>query len=155
MPTSPEPSPVAAAAPFWERLPLSALSPAQWESLCDGCGKCCVEKFEDEETGAIHSTDVACVLLDRDTCRCSDYANRAAQVPDCVTLTMASLAWPRWLPETCAYRLLAEGRPLPRWHPLLTGDPESVARAGHSLRGRLRDPATVRDPLHHLVDWIR
>lgn len=142
-------------APFWETVPLAALRPDQWEALCDGCGKCCVEKFEDEDTGDIYSTDIACVLLDRNTCRCTDYANRSVRVPDCVTLTLDALAQPRWLPETCAYRRLAEGRPLPAWHPLRTGDPDSVVRAGHSLRGRLRDPAGVTDALLHLVTWIR
>jgi len=141
--------------PFWERLPLTALSAEQWESLCDGCGKCCVEKFEDEDTGAIHYTDVACTLLDRGSCRCADYSNRTARVSDCVQLTPATLAAPRWLPETCAYRRVAERRPLPHWHPLVSGDPELVHRAGHSVRGRVRSPDGVDDPLLHLIGWIR
>ena len=140
---------------FWERLSLSAMTAEQWESLCDGCGKCCVEKFEDEDSGAIHYTDVACTLLDRGTCRCSDYPNRSRLVADCVTLTPATLAEPYWLPETCAYRRVAEGRSLPGWHPLLSGDAESVHRGGHGLRGRLRSPDGIDDPLQHLVDWIR
>jgi hypothetical protein len=140
---------------FWERLTLAELSADQWEALCDGCGKCCVEKFEDEDTGAIHYTDVACVLLDRHSCRCSDYANRARRVADCVTLTPQALADPRWLPETCAYRRVAERRPLPDWHPLLTGDRELAHRRGHSVRGRVRSPDGIDDPLLYLVDWIR
>jgi uncharacterized cysteine cluster protein YcgN (CxxCxxCC family) len=131
------------------------MSPAQWESLCDGCAKCCVTKFEDEETGAIHYTDVACFLLDHDSCRCGDYPNRSARVPDCVTLTVATLERPHWLPETCAYRRVAEGRPLPQWHPLVCGDPDLVHRGGHSVRGRVHCETQTDDPLMHLIEWIR
>ena len=134
-------------APFWETTPLSAMTPAQWESLCDGCGKCCLEKFEEEETERIVYSRVACTLLDLDTCRCRDYANRSSQVPDCVTLTLAELDPPHWLPESCAYRRLAEGKPLPKWHPLITGDPESVAEAGHSVRGRVIGPEDGGGPV--------
>jgi uncharacterized cysteine cluster protein YcgN (CxxCxxCC family) len=141
--------------PFWESVPLSAMSPEQWESLCDGCAKCCLEKFEEEETGRIVYSRVACTLLDLGSCRCRDYPNRARQVADCVTLTPAELVRPQWLPETCAYRRLAEGRPLPRWHPLITGDPGTVAAAGQSVRGRVIAPSSDTDPLMHLIDWIR
>lgn len=141
--------------PFWETTKLGDMTPEQWESLCDGCAKCCLEKFEEEETGRIVYSQVACTLLDLGTCRCRDYANRAAKVPDCVTLTPAELAQPQWLPETCAYRRLAEGRPLPLWHPLLTGDPGSVVEAGHSVGGRVIAPGPDTDPLMHLIDWIR
>jgi uncharacterized cysteine cluster protein YcgN (CxxCxxCC family) len=140
--------------PFWETTPLAAMTPEQWESLCDGCGKCCLEKFEEEETERIVYSRVACTLLDLKTCRCRDYANRASQVPDCVTLTPAELVRPQWLPETCAYRRLAEGRPLPPWHPLIAGDPGSVVRAGQSVRGRVIRPGPRTDPLMHLIDWI-
>lgn len=140
---------------FWETTPLAAMTPEQWESLCDGCAKCCLEKFEEEETGAIIYTRVACALLDLETCRCSDYANRASRMPDCVTLTPAVLKVPKWLPETCAYRLLAECKPLPDWHPLISGDPETVIGAGQSLYGRAIAPGPRTDPLMHLVDWFR
>ena len=140
--------------PFWETTSLHHMTAEQWESLCDGCAKCCLEKFEEEETGHIVYSQVACTLLDLGTCRCRDYANRARQVSDCVTLTPAELARPQWLPETCAYRRLAEGRPLPRWHPLITGDPASVVEAGHSVRGRVIAPGPRIEPLMHLIDWI-
>jgi hypothetical protein len=140
--------------PFWETTPLHLMSPEQWESLCDGCGKCCLEKFEDEENGQMIYSRVACILLDLDTCRCKDYVNRSSQVPDCVTLTLAELDPPNWLPETCAYRRLAEGKGLPKWHPLITGDPESVADAGHSVRGRVIGPEG-EDPLMNLIEWIK
>ncbi len=142
-------------APFWETTPLNAMTKAQWESLCDGCGKCCLEKFEDEDTGDIIYSRIACVLLDTATCRCRDYENRANQVADCVSLVPAALEVPNWLPETCAYRRLREGRRLPKWHPLLTGDPESVANAGRCVRGRVIGPESGEDPLMNLIDWIK
>jgi hypothetical protein len=141
--------------PFWETTSLKDMSPEQWESLCDGCAKCCLEKFEEEETGRIVYSQVACALLNLGTCRCRDYPNRARRVPDCVTLTPAELARPQWLPETCAYRRLAEGKPLPDWHPLITGDPASVADAGQSVGGRVIAPGPDADPLMNLIDWIR
>jgi uncharacterized cysteine cluster protein YcgN (CxxCxxCC family) len=140
---------------FWETVPLAAMTPEQWESLCDGCGKCCLEKFEEEETGDIIYSRVACALLDLDTCRCSDYSNRAQRMPDCVTLVPAVLKTSKWLPESCAYRLLAEGKPIPSWHPLITGDPDSVLQAGQSLYGRAIRPGPGTNPLMHLIDWIR
>ncbi len=118
---------------FWER-PLDRLAPAEWEALCDGCGKCCLNKLEDEETGEVALTRIACRLFDDATCRCSNYADRLRHVPECVVLTPATL--PKvvyFFPETCAYRRLHERRPLPRWHPLLTGDPMSPHLAGASL----------------------
>jgi len=139
---------------FWETVPLSALTPAQWESLCDGCAKCCLEKLEDEETGRIHYTNVVCRLLDLDTCRCSDYSHRSEVVPSCVTLTTAVLAKPGWLPSTCAYRLVAEKRPLPDWHPLITGDPGTVTEAGESVYGRVISEEDAGPLVHHLVDWF-
>ena len=120
---------------FWDDTPLEALDRAQWEALCDGCGKCCVHKLEDEETGELFPTNVACKLLDRHSGRCSNYRHRRAFVPECVRLTPKLAATLEWLPETCAYRLRAEGKPLPDWHPLNTGDPESVHKAGMSVRG--------------------
>jgi uncharacterized cysteine cluster protein YcgN (CxxCxxCC family) len=141
--------------PFWERLRLEEMSHDEWESLCDGCGKCCVNKYEDEDTGRIHYTDVACRLLDQDSCRCRDYPNRAAQVADCVDLTPEALVEPAWLPETCAYRRLAEGRALPDWHPLVCGDADAVHQVGESVRGRVECETTAGDPLLRLIDWIR
>ena len=139
---------------FWETTALAHMSPEEWEALCDGCGKCCLEKLEDEDTQAIYYTNVACRLLDDQTCRCKDYPGRARIVPTCITLTPARLADPYWLPSTCAYRRLAEGRPLPDWHPLLTGHPASVAAAGHSVAGRVIAEDESGPLLHHLVDWV-
>ena len=120
---------------FWER-PLADLAPDEWEALCDGCGKCCLNKIEYEDTNELAFTRVACKLLDGEECRCSSYPNRHDYVPDCVVLTprkLAEIAW--WLPATCAYRLRHEGRPLYDWHHLISGDPESVHQAGASVRG--------------------
>lgn len=139
---------------FWERLTLDGLTPEQWESLCDGCGKCCLEKFEDEDSDRIVYSRVACRLLDLGSCRCQDYEHRAREVPDCITLTREAVRDARWLPETCAYRRLAEGRPIPHWHPLISGDPQSVVRAGHSMRGRAIPPGPGCDPILHLIDWV-
>lgn len=152
---TPGPDPDQSSDPFWERIPLAQMSPIQWESLCDGCAKCCVTKYEDEDTGAIHYTDVACHLLDQERCQCTDYPNRSTRVPDCVTLTTETLAQPRWLPATCAYRLVAEGKPLPHWHPLISGDPDLVHRLGLSVRGRVECETTAGDPLMRLITWIR
>lgn len=120
---------------FWTR-PLSAMTPREWEALCDGCGKCCLNKLEDADTGEIAFTRIGCRLLDDQTCRCGQYEMRKSFVPECVVLTPKSIASvAHWMPATCAYRLLHEGRPLPDWHPLISGDPESVHRAGQSVRG--------------------
>ena len=121
--------------PYWETVPLARMDRAQWEALCDGCGKCCLNKLEDEETGEVFPTNVACRLLDRNAGRCLDYKNRKRLVPECVRLSPAKLDSLDWLPSTCAYLLLHHGAPLPAWHPLVTGDPESVHRAGQSTRG--------------------
>ena len=121
---------------FWETVPLARMTPAEWEALCDGCGKCCLNKLEYDDTGEVDFTRIACRLLDGETCRCSRYATRREHVPDCVQLTPESL--PRiayWLPRTCAYRLLHEGKPLHDWHYLLSGDPEAVHLAGMSVKG--------------------
>ncbi|MCP5433203.1 MAG: YcgN family cysteine cluster protein [Alphaproteobacteria bacterium] len=123
---------------FWEEKSLSEMTPAEWEALCDGCALCCLIKLEDEDTGATSYTDIVCQLLDEASCRCSDYPNRSARVPGCVRLTPETIAEAApWMPPSCAYRRLHEGRALPDWHPLVTGDKGSVAAAGCSVRGRV------------------
>ncbi|MFP3921535.1 MAG: YcgN family cysteine cluster protein [Dichotomicrobium sp.] len=129
VPSGASPSP-----PFWEAKTLDELTDAEWEALCDGCGRCCMIKLEDVDTGERLDTRLACRLLDIGTCRCTDYENRHSRVPDCVQLTPENASTLDWLPDTCAYRLRAEGRPLYWWHPLVSGDPETVHRAGASVR---------------------
>lgn len=118
---------------FWERYPLEELTEEEWEALCDGCGQCCLLKFEDVESGDLAVLNVACQLLDIDSCRCSDYPNRFARVPDCNQLTLQRIDEFRWLPRSCAYRRLAEGRTLARWHPLISGDARRMHRKGISV----------------------
>lgn len=139
---------------FWEDVPLSKLDRAQWEALCDGCGKCCLHKLEDEATGELHATNLACRLLDREMGRCSDYKHRHAYVAECVRLTNSNVDDIPWLPVTCAYRLRANGEPLPEWHYLVSGDRESVHAAGESTRGWTISEDDAGDFEHHLVDRI-
>jgi len=133
---------------FWE-LPLKSLNRTEWEALCDGCGKCCLNKLEDEDTGEVALTRVACRLLDGGTCQCSRYPTRHDYVPECIVLTPSSIEKNLyWLPQTCAYRLRHEGRPLKSWHHLISGDFESVHRAGVSIRGQTLSEIEVSDE-----DW--
>ncbi|TKZ21018.1 YcgN family cysteine cluster protein [Shimia litoralis] len=121
---------------FWERKPLAKLNQQEWEALCDGCGKCCLNKLEDADTGDVALTRVACRLLDDESCRCTQYDIRHQFVPECIVLTPKNLdEHAYWMPQTCAYRLLWEGKSLPEWHPLLTGTPKSVHDAGVSVQG--------------------
>lgn len=146
-------------APFWRRKSLAEMTREEWESLCDGCGRCCLIKLQDEDgDGAVDYTDVACRLLDLGTCRCTRYAERRRLVPGCVVLTPGDLLdrLP-WMPSTCAYRLLHEGQDLPWWHPLVSGDPEDVHRAGISVRGRVVPETRVEeeDLEGRIVEWPR
>ncbi len=138
---------------FWE-LPLEALDRAEWEALCDGCGRCCTHKLEDEDTGAIAHTNVACRLLDTSTAQCRDYRNRKAYVPDCLRLTLKLVGEVAWLPPTCAYRLRADGKPLPDWHYLICGDREAVVAAGVSVAGRVISEVRAGPIEHHITDWV-
>ncbi|RJQ84504.1 MAG: YcgN family cysteine cluster protein [Desulfobacteraceae bacterium] len=122
--------------PFWLDKNLAQLTPAQWEALCDGCGRCCLEKLKNAKTGKVQYTWVACYLLDIETCRCTDYSLRHLLVPDCIELRPDTIARLGWMPRTCAYRLVAENKALPAWHPLVSGDPNSVHSSGISVRNR-------------------
>jgi uncharacterized protein len=142
--------------PFWKRKSLAEMTQAEWESLCDGCGRCCLNKLEDEESGKYYYTDVGCRLLDGETCRCHDYPNRLEKVDDCEQLTPDNVAQLAWLPPSCAYRLVAEGKDLYWWHPLVSGDPESVHIAGVSVRGRVQgsdDDVSAEQLEDHVVNW--
>jgi uncharacterized cysteine cluster protein YcgN (CxxCxxCC family) len=138
--------------PWWACKPLTEMAPDEWEALCDGCARCCLHKLEDEDTGEILYTDIACRLLDINTCRCTRYAQRHREVPDCALMGPKHPEMLHWMPKTCAYRLLHEGRPLPAWHPLLTGDPESVHRAGISVRHLAVPEDPDRNPLDHILN---
>jgi uncharacterized cysteine cluster protein YcgN (CxxCxxCC family) len=140
-------------APFWKTKTLAQMDQAEWESLCDGCGRCCLHKLRDDETEAIAWTNVACRLLDTDTCRCTDYAGRQQRVPDCVALTPETLAEIDWLPPSCAYRRLQEGRGLAWWHPLVSGDTQTVHSAGISVRGRAIDERIAGNLEYHVMQW--
>ena len=137
---------------FWENVPLDKLDRAQWEALCDGCGKCCIHKLEDEDTGELHATNVACRLLDRRSGACSNYKHRHAFVPECIRLTPAKLKQLDWLPPTCAYVLRAKGKPLPEWHYLVSGDRESIHIAGKSVRGWTISEDDAGELEYHLID---
>jgi len=132
--------------PFWETKTLAAMTVREWESLCDGCGLCCLVRYEDEDTGEIMPTRVACRLFDAAACACADYLHRRRQVPDCIKLTPGNIETLKWMPPSCAYRRLDEGKTLPDWHPLLTGDPQSVHDAGVSVRGQTVNEDCLEHP---------
>lgn len=139
---------------FWKEKSLEQMSPREWESLCDGCGKCCLHKIEDEDSQEIAFTNVACKLLDSRTARCSNYPKRKKYVSDCQVLTPKKVRKFVWLPSTCAYRLLAENKDLPAWHPLVSGSRDSVHQAGVSVRNRVVSENAVKDLEDFVVDWI-
>jgi uncharacterized cysteine cluster protein YcgN (CxxCxxCC family) len=138
---------------FWQTKTLDEMTHKEWELLCDGCGKCCLEKLEDGFTGTISYTNVACRLLNLKTCRCSRYAERRRFVPNCEQLDTESVRRFAWLPSSCAYRLLSEGKELPWWHPLVSGDPALVHKVGASVCGRAISERRVRNLEHHIVTW--
>lgn len=142
--------------PFWQTKALDEMTLNEWESLCDGCGRCCLHKLEDEDTNEIHFTDVACHYLDEETCACPHYEDRQTYVPDCLTIKPDWGKKFNWLPSTCAYRLLYEGKDLFSWHPLVSGDKNSVHLAGISVRGRTyRDNEVSEDQLfEHVITWV-
>lgn len=141
--------------PFWEVTPLTEMTNAQWESLCDGCGKCCVLKLEDVDTGAIYYTDVSCKLLCTKSAQCTNYQERKTHVPDCVILRPDNLEEVHWMPESCAYRRLHEGRDLPPWHPLRVGHKDGMIAANHCVAGHVTPEGAVaeEDMPDHLFDW--
>ncbi|MES2860853.1 MAG: YcgN family cysteine cluster protein [Pseudomonadota bacterium] len=152
-------SPTASAdKPFWQTKRLEQMTREEWESLCDGCGLCCLIRFEDEDTGEVFPTKVHCKLFDGQLCACTDYANRKDQVPDCIKLTPWNIEALGWMPLSCAYRRLHEGRGLASWHPLVSGDPESVHTAGVSIRGQTISELELEEPEdavdYEAIEWL-
>lgn len=142
--------------PFWQRKRLNEMTQQEWESLCDGCGKCCLNKLEDENTGEVYHTDLVCRFMDEDTCQCTVYTDRLEKVPGCTVLTPDRVSDYHWLPHTCAYRTLAEGRPLADWHPLRSGCPDTVHEAGVSIRHKVirEDEVAEEDWEEHIIHWV-
>jgi len=138
---------------FWESKRLAEMTTEEWESLCDNCGKCCLIKLEDEDTGEIAFTSVVCNLIDLESCRCTRYNERCTLVPECIDLKQHDFAEYNWLPSTCAYRLLADGEPLPDWHPLISGSAESVQDAGASIKSYAIKESQVDDLEDHIIEW--
>jgi len=140
---------------FWEEKNLEQMTEAQWEALCDGCGRCCLVKLEDEDSGEIYTTSVACRLLERESCKCCDYENRFASVPDCLDLRKEQLAELSWLPQTCAYRLIFEGKQLADWHPLIAGNDAKMQANGISISGQTvsEDNIEMEELGNYLHEW--
>jgi len=141
------------AKPFWQQKKLSEMSLDEWDSLCDGCAKCCLHKLEDEDSGEVSYTNFACSQLDIISCRCKNYFERTILVADCVELTKENLSGLKWLPQSCAYRLLNEGKDLYWWHPLVSGDPNSVHEAGVSVKDRVVEEKDAFDLEDFIVTW--
>ena len=144
---------VSLAQEFWKQKKLCELTRDEWEALCDGCAKCCLHRLEDEDTREIQFTNVACRLLDQESGRCTRYQERSILVPDCITMTLKDLDDPYWLPSTCAYRLLAEGKDLPQWHPLISKDKNSAIAAGITIKGRAVTAKDAKDLEKYIVKW--
>jgi len=142
--------------PFWETKSLSEMNQDEWESLCDGCGRCCLNKLEDIDTGELHFTNVACQLLDDDSCRCKNYPERKKLVPECLVLNANAVQTSTALPRSCAYRRLAEGKTLPQWHPLVCRDAKKIHREGISVRGKTvsEEYTHIEQFEDHIVDWF-
>lgn len=139
---------------FWESKSLAQMTTAEWESLCDNCGKCCLVKLEDEDTGEIAFTSVVCNLIDLESCRCTRYSERCTLVPECIDLKQHDFAEYKWLPSTCAYRLLTDGKSLPDWHPLNSGTVETVKDAGVSISSYAIKESQIDDPEDHIIEWL-
>ena len=139
---------------FWQEKTLSEMNEEEWESLCDNCGKCCLHKLEDEDTGKIFYTSVVCDLINLESCRCTRYSERCTLVPDCLDLKQHDFTDYTWLPATCAYKLLAEGKDLPAWHPLVSGSPETVNEAGVSIRSYAMKESEIEHVEEHIIEWL-
>lgn len=139
--------------PFWQTKKLTQMTRQEWESLCDGCGKCCLHKLEDEDSGIVYYSEVACRFMDHDTCRCAKYSERRRYVPHCVVISPDNVGMIDWMPSSCAYRRLAEGKGLADWHPLVSGSADSVIKAGMSVSGRVVGEKEAGDLEDHLVNW--
>ena len=146
-----------AAEAFWRTKKLDEMNAEEWESLCDGCARCCLQKLENEDTGEVFYTQVVCHLLDQSQCRCTDYPNREVKAPGCVTLTPDRVRDFHWLPDTCAYRLVSEGKALPEWHPLLSGSRESIHQSGISVKGKVIPDTAVEQENweEHIIEWVQ
>ena len=139
---------------FWKIKSLEQMTSAEWESICDGCAKCCIFKFEDDETERILQTDVVCKLLDLSSCSCTKYGKRNQLVPDCITITAENILQLKWMPSSCSYRLLAEGKDLPMWHPLITKDSKSTPLAGKTVQGNVVSESEVDDIEERIIGWF-
>jgi len=143
--------------PFWKTISFDQMTPEQWESLCDGCGRCCLYKFEDVDTHEFFYTNVVCRFLDLETCQCTVYSERKEKMPSCIILSPTRIPKLTWLPDTCAYRLVNEGKDLPKWHPLVSGDPLTVHQAGISIQNKAipEQDIDMRDLENYIIDQIR
>ena len=139
---------------FWKNKPLQEMNSEEWESLCDGCAKCCIFKFEEDDTGHILQTDVVCKLLNIETCNCTKYEQRKILVPDCITITPDNILQLKWMPESCSYRLLALGKNLPDWHPLITNNAKSSQQAGKTVQGQVISESEVEDVEDRIIGWF-